>query len=630
MKQLLGILTGVVVALGMAPAAAAQLTQADLNAFLDGQISLAMQRDDIAGMEVAVVKDGELLALKGYGTADRARGTPVDPRHTLFRVGSISKTFTAMAVMRLVEAGKLDLDRDVNGYLDFKIEPAFSQPVTLRQLLTHTAGFEETLKGLYAPNQAGIVPLRDYLVEHQPQRIFPPGTVAAYSNYGFALAGYIVQRVSGMPYATFMEREILSPLGMKHSSFNQPPSQTSDTYFAAAYEGASKVAEPFEYLQIAPAGSLSTTAEDMSRYMIAHLERGSVGDLTVLRPETLEALHTRQFNRGAYVGGLALSWQETTLSGRRALSHGGATLRYLAYITLVPDEHLGIFLVQNSGADRELQPTLVKAVMDRYFPQVPAAGLVAAAVGQVDPGVAGVYQTVRRNESSVGRLFAFLRQTTVTAVDRGVIEISTLGGIDESPVRWRRIAPLVYRDCTGEDVVQFRTDQRGQVVSLIGASLHVGEFQKLPLWYHAKVLAGIVLVAAIILIRFILLTIKRMRAAMRALPQPAMGRRLDLALLVSAACALIVVVLWPAVLINSRIHLDALDSRLDLALRLLQAAGMVAALGVPIAAAKAGWITRCGAEGCIGLLPTLLTGAALTAFTWAAWLTHFFSLLLRY
>src|SRR5207237_9625393 len=177
------------------PSTASRLPGQDCETFLDALIPSQLQNRDIAGAVVSVVKDGQVLFAKGYGYADFAAKKPALADQTLFRPGSISKLFTTTAVMQLVEQGKLDLDGDVNDYLDLAIPKTYPEPVTLRRILTHTAGFEETLKNLFVPGAREMRPLRDYLITAMPARIFPPGTVPSYSNYGLTLAGYIVERL---------------------------------------------------------------------------------------------------------------------------------------------------------------------------------------------------------------------------------------------------------------------------------------------------------------------------------------------------------------------------------------------------------------------------------------------------
>ena len=159
------------------PSPAPELTKADFETFLDALIPSQLRNRNIAGAVVSVVKDGQVLFQKGYGYADVEKKKLVLPDQTLFRPGSISKLFTATAVMQLVEQGKLDLDRDINDYLDFPIPKTYPGPVTLRQLLTHTGGFEETLKNLFVADESDLKPLRTYLVNEMPARIFPPGKI---------------------------------------------------------------------------------------------------------------------------------------------------------------------------------------------------------------------------------------------------------------------------------------------------------------------------------------------------------------------------------------------------------------------------------------------------------------------
>src|SRR5258707_7133029 len=197
------------------------LEKAGLEAFFDGIVPLELERSDIAGATILVMKGGKDLLRKGYGFSDVSKKKPVDPETTMFRLASISKLFTWISVMQLAEQGKLDIDADVTKYLDFQVAPAFGKPITLRNLMTHTGGFEEEIRDILLTNPKWVTPLRDFLIENQPRRIFPPGEVPAYSNYGVGLAGYVVQRVSGEPFEQYVAEHIFQPLGMKLSSFKK-------------------------------------------------------------------------------------------------------------------------------------------------------------------------------------------------------------------------------------------------------------------------------------------------------------------------------------------------------------------------------------------------------------------------
>src|SRR5690242_3352719 len=296
-----------------------ELTAADLEAFLDGLMPAQLEREDIAGAVITVVKDGRVLFTKGYGFSDVEKRKPVSPADTLFRPGSISKLFTWTSVMQLVEQGKLDLDHDVNDYLDYKIPPAFGKPITLRNIMTHTAGFEETAKELFAADASQMRPLGEYLREHIPGRIFPPGVTPAYSNYATAVAGYIVQRTSGKPFEQYVADNIYVPLGMSHTTFVQPLPPNLQPLMSNGYTRASQAAKPFEFVQAFPAGSVSTSGADMCNFMIAHLQDGRFGSAQILKPETAKLMHSRQFAADPRLNGMALGFYEESRNGHRII-----------------------------------------------------------------------------------------------------------------------------------------------------------------------------------------------------------------------------------------------------------------------------------------------------------------------
>jgi CubicO group peptidase (beta-lactamase class C family) len=218
-----------------AGAATPQLTAEDVNAWLDGFVPISIGKNDIPGAVVVVVKDGQILTSRGYGFADVAKRKPVDPHTTLFRPGSISKLFTWTAVMQQVEQGKLNLDEDVNKYLDFKIPPRNGKPVTLRNIMTHTSGFEEQVMDLIAVDPKKYVPYDQILHRWVPKRVYDPGTTPAYSNWATALAGYIVSRVSGEPFDAYIQRHVFAPAGMKLATFQQPLPANLKPYMAEGY-----------------------------------------------------------------------------------------------------------------------------------------------------------------------------------------------------------------------------------------------------------------------------------------------------------------------------------------------------------------------------------------------------------
>src|SRR6185437_14873092 len=294
------------------------LTAIDLAVFLDGLVPYAIRSGDIAGATIAVVANGQVIFAKGYGVADVRTHRPVVPDRTLFRVASISKTFTWTAVMQLVQAGKLDLDRDVNDYLDFKIPEKFGKAITLRNLMTHTAGFEDINEGGMVKSPSDFLPYRDYLVRHVPGEIFPPGKIVAYSNYGAMLTGYIVERVSGEPFAEYIARHILQPLGMTHSTFDQPLPPALAKDMSKGYTKASDATPaPFLYSQTPPAGALCSTAVDMTHFMIAQLEGGSYGGASIMSPAITRLMHIPQSRMASGMNGFDLGFYQENRNGLR-------------------------------------------------------------------------------------------------------------------------------------------------------------------------------------------------------------------------------------------------------------------------------------------------------------------------
>src|SRR6202045_3776494 len=379
-----------------------ELTVADLHAFLDGFVPMQLEREDIAGAVVLVVKDGAILFAKGYGYSDVEKKSPVTVDATLFRPGSVSKLFTWTAVMQLVEQGKLDLDRDINEYLDFKIPAKFGKPITLRNIMTHTPGFEEQIKDLITEEAAPSATLKQHLVTHIPERIFPPGTIPAYSNYGAGLAGYIVERGSGRPFNDYVNENIFKPLGMTRSTFVQPLPAELKPLMSSGYRLGSGKPKPYEIIEEAPAGALAATAADLARFMIAHLQNGKLENGKILRPETAAQMHSRQFGLSPALNGMCLGFYEESRNGRRIIGHGGDTVYFHSDLHLMLENGIGFFVSYNSAGKGEISPrsALWYHFLDRYFPFTPPKAEKLASADADAKTVAGRYLTSRRSESS--------------------------------------------------------------------------------------------------------------------------------------------------------------------------------------------------------------------------------------
>src|SRR5438034_11263047 len=472
-----------------------ELTKADFETFLDALIPSQLRNRNIAGAVVSVVKDGQVLFQKGYGYSDFEAKNPVLPDQTLFRPGSISKLFTATAVMQLVEQGKLDLDRNVNDYLDFTIPKTYPEPVTLRQLLTHTAGFEETLKNLFVAHENEIKPLRTYLLNQIRARIFPPGKVPSYSNYGFTLAGYIAERVSGEKFERYIDNHILKPLRMTSSTFDQPLAPQLAPQMSKAYLNASKKPRDFEFVQAVPAGALSTTAADMTRFMLAFLQDGSVDGRAILKPDTVRQMKTRQFQLDPMICGLGITFMEYWMNPVRAIGHGGDTVYFHSDLVLVPDAHVGYFISYNSlgknvGGGRG---EILRAFMNRYFPNPGEPEDNVDANRQKSDGrkVSGVYNGTRRGETTFLKLVALLDQFRVSSDKDGILIVEGNKNQSGELKKWKEIAPLVYSEIDGPERIAFRRDASGTVREILPFPA-IYEGQRVP-WYDTKNFVGVVI-----------------------------------------------------------------------------------------------------------------------------------------
>ncbi len=433
-----------------APPAAHTLERADVESWLDGFMPYALETGDIAGAVVAVVKNGAVVLVKGYGYSDVAARAPVDPERTLFRPGSTSKLFTWTAVMQLVEQGKLDLDRDVNDYLDFRL-PAHGAPITLRNIMTHTAGFEEQVKQLILDDPRELPPLAEYVKHATPVRLFQAGTTPAYSNYATALAGYIVQRVSGERFDDYIEAHIFKPLGMAHASFSQPLPAALAADVSKGYELGSQPPKPYEIIPPAPAGSLAASGADMARFMIAHLEGGEYAGARILEPKTVKLMHETPLDMIPPLNRMVLGFYEQNYNGHRVISHGGDTEYFHSDLSLFLDDRVGLFISVNSagreGAAHVIRQGLFEQFADRYFPGPADLRRVDANTAAADARVlAGYYDNSRRVETSFLSIASLLQPIRVDADKQGTVSLSLLHGLNGAERHYQEVQPFVWVD----------------------------------------------------------------------------------------------------------------------------------------------------------------------------------------
>ncbi len=318
-----------------------------------------MAEQDIPGLAVAVADDTGVLWAEGFGFTDNDRKTPVTP-DTIFSVQSISKNFTAAAVLLAVQEGLLDLDTPITTYLpDFTVHSIFEEhperKITLRMLLSHTAGF--TMEAPVGNNfDLGSVSFEDHVKTISDTWLrFPVGTGFAYSNVGISLAGYVLQKVSGMPFAQYVEEKLLHPVGMVNSSFDMAQIRVNPNRAIGHSGSMPKV--PLE-IPLIPEGGLYTSANDMAKYIQFHLNRGSVNGQSLLNPALLDEMYT---------GGLAVGHEHWHQNRETDLFfHGGGGFGFLADLYWCPELKIGITVLTNS-ADHQLQGYLAVQILDDFI-----------------------------------------------------------------------------------------------------------------------------------------------------------------------------------------------------------------------------------------------------------------------
>jgi CubicO group peptidase (beta-lactamase class C family) len=617
-----------------APARAHPLDADDLRAWLDGLLPYGLRSGDIAGAVIVVVKDGKVLFQEGYGYSDVEKRTPMDAEKTMIRPGSTSKLFTWTAVMQLVEQGKIDLDRNVDDYLDFKVSPRSGRPITVRDLMNHKAGFEEGLKDILAIDPRGLPSTEKYLKEHPRPLLFSPGEVPAYSNYGCALAGYIVQRVSGEPFEHYIEQHILLPLGMQHSTFEQPLPQRFRDAVSKGYQTASSAPQAYELIITRPAGSLTATASDMAAFMLAHLQQGRFNDYQMLRSETAQLMH--EPSEGALPGfsTMAHGFFRETKNGHTVIGHGGDSVVFHTELDLLPEEGVGIFYSFNSrGRDNAvyaLRKALFDQFMDRYFPPAAAASdppALASAAADAQR-IAGRYQESRRVEHGFLSVLYLLQQTVIGAKPDGTITAPK--ALEPGEATFAEISPDLWREVGGTRELALRPV--AGIKTVIDSEDPISVLQPVPLLRSAplnlSLLLGSLSILALTVVLWPVSALLRRRYG--AAPPSDEVRRLRRWIAAAVALVVLYVIAWVVLLKPVLdVSLWVYSWRLDPVVRALQIAGLVVIAVVPLAVWALWRMSRLHSTR-VAWLRNAALAAALLGIVWFAFMGRLLSFDLNY
>jgi CubicO group peptidase (beta-lactamase class C family) len=526
----------------------------EMEAFLDHFFEVKMAELHIPGAAIVVVQDGKVFLAKGYGYADLAHQTPVDPAKTAFRAGSVSKLFTWTAVMQAAERGLLDLNADVNRYLtDFQIPDTYPQPVTPAHLLTHTAGFEDRWIGSATRDPEELEPLSQVLAGAMPERVEAPGVVHSYSNYGTGLAGHLVEQVSGRPFDQYVEEHVLRPLGMDGTTFRQPIPEALAANMATGYTYADGTLEaaPLIYQKIGPEGAVTVTPIDMAAFMIAHLHDGTYGDVRILETATAQEMHRQQFTHHPEMPGMTYGFKERFINGMRAIGHGGDIHTFASQMILIPKEDLGFFVVYNRYDDA-FREQLISAFFDHYYP-AQDMGPAPQAIEMPSENLerfAGSYRWVRYPRSTLGKLIALVPGpywVVVRANEDTSLSLSFFGA--DAAWRYVPVGQNVFKQVEGGpqllgglqidpgDTLVFRENQAGEVTYGM-VSLQNTAFEKLAWYESAEAQLGtmgalLLLFASAVLLWPLSAVIRGLRKGTRA-PDPGWRRALRVGWAVSA------------------------------------------------------------------------------------------------
>lgn len=577
------------------------LTKADVDVWLEGYLPYALRTGDIPGVVITVVKDGQLLTARGFGYADVEKKTPVDPDKTLFRPGSVSKLVTWIAAMQLVEQGKLDLDTDINTYLDFEIPAYEGKPVTLRQLMTHTAGFEEAVKDIIFSDPEHMTSLGDYLKRWTPHRVFAPGTTPAYSNWGTALTGYLVERVSGESFDDYVEKHIFAPLDMKTASFRQPLPESLAGLMASGYKPG-QPAGKFEIVGPAPAGSMSASGTDMAKFMIANLDKGK----GLLSPEVAAVMYNSPLDKVnpasllPPLNRMELGFFETNINGREVIGHLGDTEYFHTSLHLFMNENVGIYFSFNSAGREAIVQTLRSSIFqdfaDRYFPAstAPPAAIDEKTAAEHVALMAGNWQVSRTSYSSYLAILQLIGQTKITANEKGGLLVPDLLGANKLPREWVEVAPFVWHEKGGHERIAAQVVD-GQVVrwsfNLVAPFM---VFDRVPAHRSSGWLMPLVSVSIGVLVLTVLFWpigwyARRRYGATLPLTGPAL-RAYKWTRWATLAVVLVIVG-WGAMIAALFGNLENLSGTFDTLLFILQLVGLIVFIGAVVITAWNAWLT---------------------------------------
>lgn len=445
----------------------------ELETFVDRIVTEEMERQHIPGAEFVFVKDGKVFFSKGYGFANLGRQQRVVPEQTIFRIGSISKVFTATAVVQLADRRRINLHTDVNRYLrKVWVAAIFPEPVTPADLLTHTAGFDEIRPGTQGPSAESVLPLADFL-STRLKRISPAGETIAYSTYGITLAGLLIEEVSGISFESYLAKNIWKPLGMNRTSITVPATSSNDLALGYEYVNDTNQPQAYEWYHTTPASSINSTGMDMARFIIAQLQNGRLGPARIISERAALDMHRQHATGHPKMPGVAYGFFEDDYQGLRILEHGGNMAGFSSQMVLLPDRNAGFFMV-NHHEISNLRDTIKWALLERYYPpqHPPRIPQPPPDFNQRASLFIGTYRWNTYCRTCGPRPIPPGQSVKVTSNPDGTLSLSS------AKRRWIELEPLLFIREDGGGKIAFRIDRTGKVTHMFAGGFWV--FEKIP------------------------------------------------------------------------------------------------------------------------------------------------------
>ncbi|KYG25977.1 penicillin-binding protein [Bacillus gaemokensis] len=431
------------------------LSTKEVETFADKFMSKQMENKNFPGAAIIIVKDDKILFQKGYGFSDKEHKIPIDPKQTVFRLASISKVFTASAVMQLVEQGKVDLNRDITDYMGgLTYQNNFNEPVTMKHLLTHTTGFDyvDPRPDDINNHLNDYTRLKDYVKENMPTVVRKPGDTYTYDNFASMLQGYIVQNITNTSFYKYMASNLFYPLEMQSSSFVM--TNFIKNKLATGYDSNGNVIPFYETKPSdMPQGSMFSTGSDVANFMIAQLNGGKFKNKQILKQETIQDMQKTKYAIHPKYPNMAYGFEffsPQSHNGQYVFGKGGNIPGFSSLMWLIPEYKIGVFAITNQNAS-PLPFELFNEFMNHYFPDNTKPEYLNPSKEELRK-FEGYYRDLRMKNVI----------TKIEAADGKLLVSDKINGSQEL----KQLDPLLFEDAKG-NYMAFKLNKDGTIKEMI-------------------------------------------------------------------------------------------------------------------------------------------------------------------